>query len=198
MYLSLRIEQLRGHLAGLAPLIDAYERGDLDFSERALRWLNEAEQIMARLRLPEGAEMSSLRSSITKAPDDLGDRADGMRASRHARMRAKNSATADALSRAESVMRGIVMESRSRLEEYEGKLVEAVTAAVLVGALPLPPFNPREAWLRHVWQALTEYEPTRPTTVYLASALNGVDRLWLLDEIFSRLLDTELPVFDFG
>jgi hypothetical protein len=198
MLLAVRIEKLREHLAGLAQLVDAYERGDIDFPDRCLRWLDAAEQVMAQLRLPEGAEMASLRSSITRAPDDVPDRAEGTRASRQARARARNAAAASALSRAEAVMRGVILDAREQLQEYERKLVEAVTAAVLMGVLPLPPESPRESWLRRVWQALTQYEPTRPTTVYLASALQGVDRLWLLDEILSRLLDPELPVFEFS
>lgn len=197
MFLAIRIDKLRDHLAGLGPLIDAYERGDHDFPDKALAWLKQSEDVMASLRLPEGAEMASLRSSITKATDELPDREEGHRAPRHARQRARNAAAANALQRAEGIMGGRILDAEQRLQEYEGKLIEAVVGAVLVDIVPLPPGPQREAWLRQVWKAMAQHAATRPTTIYLASALRAVDRLWLLDEIMARLLDPELPVFEF-
>jgi hypothetical protein len=196
VFLALRIERLRELLAELGPLVDGYETGDAEFPERSLAWLGRAEKVMAELRLPECAELASLRGAITKSANELPDRVDGGRASRRSRQRARSAAAADALERAESIMRERMLDAERELHEYEGKLVEAITAAVLIGIVPLPPRTPREPWLAQVWTALAQHEATRPTTIYLASTLHGVDRLWLLDAIFNRLFDTELPVFD--
>lgn len=53
MIWSVRLQMIDNHLATLAPLIDAYAKGDYNFVPRTLAWLQETEGMMSRLHLPD-------------------------------------------------------------------------------------------------------------------------------------------------
>ncbi|WP_394828966.1 hypothetical protein [Pendulispora albinea] len=185
MFLFLRIERLGEHLGSLKVLIDNYQRNDPKFIAAALAWLTAAEKVMSELRLPEGSEMSSLRSRILRVPDAAtGDEA----RARSAVRRAQNVAANESLERAEVVLRQIVVDAEQRLERFEEKLAEGMTDAIVAGAIP-----PRQAvwmdWLRQVWQCLVQFQETRALTTYLAASLSGPDRLFILDRVLARLSD---------
>ncbi|WP_341504079.1 hypothetical protein [Gallaecimonas sp. GXIMD4217] len=192
MVLFIQVEKLRDFLATMKPLIDAYQQGDYGFSVRALKWLEDAQELMSQLRLPEGGEMSALRGQVLKAGDVAQD--DDGRRTRAAIRRACSAAAADALQRAEAVMRSRIQEGEERLGHFEEKLCEALTAATLVDAFPTPPTQPRQLWLQQVWSALSCHQSIRPTTVYLATSLMSSDRLYLLDKIMNRLFQEEMAV----
>lgn len=61
MILFVQVEKITEFLATLSPLIDEYKAGNYAFAVRAIDWFQGAEDLMSSLRLPEGAEMSSLR-----------------------------------------------------------------------------------------------------------------------------------------
>jgi hypothetical protein len=196
MIWSVRLQMIDTHLATLAPLIDVYAKGDPNFVPRVLAWLEESEKMMSRLHLPEGAEMSSLRGQILKAADTAKD--EEGRPTRRAIRHAQNAAAADALTRTEALLQARAREAEQKLEHYEEKLVQAVTAAGLIkGTIPPPTGESREKWLRQIWANLTRHDALRPTTMYLASALTAADRLVLLDRIMSRLLEPDLPVLSY-
>lgn len=193
MIWSVRLQMIDNHLATLAPLIDAYAKGDHNFVPHTLAWLQETEGMMSRLHLPEGAEMSSLRGQILKTADTARD--EEGRSTRRAIRQAQNAAAADALTRTEALLQARAREAEQKLEHYEEKLVQAVTAAGLInGTIPSPAGESREKWLRQIWANLTRHDALRPTTMYLAAALSTVDRLFLLDRIMSRLTQPDLPV----
>jgi hypothetical protein len=185
VFLFLRIERLGEHLAELKELMDRYQRGDPRFSVEALQWLVRAEKVMSELRLPQGSEMSALRSRVLRVADAAPA---GEERSRTALRRAQNTAATEALERAEVVMRQIVIEAEERLGRFEEKVAEGVTTAAMAGALParVPVWMD---WLRQVWQSLVQCGETRALTVYLAASLPGPDRLFLLDRVLSRLAD---------
>lgn len=193
MIWSFRQQKIVAHLATLAPLIDAYAHGDYNFVPKVLAWLQETETLMSMLQLPEGAEMSSLRGQIIKAADAAKD--EEGRQTRRAIRQAQNVAAADALTRTESLLQARAREAEDHLDHFEEKLVQAITAAGLVnGTIPMPPLSSREKWLRQIWANLNMHEALRPSTMYLASSLSTIDRLFLLDRIMTRLLQTDLPV----
>lgn len=192
MILFVQVEKITEFLATLSPLIDEYKAGNYAFAVRAIDWLQGAEDLMSSLRLPEGAEMSSLRGQILKAGDIAKD--DEGRRTRAAIRRSCNAAAADALERAECILRRRVVEADEKLQHFEEKLSEAVTAAVLVEAFPYPPVAPRQAWLEQVWSGLSRHQSIRPTTIYLATSLLASDRLYLLDRIMNRLFQSSASV----
>ncbi|AKT43562.1 hypothetical protein [Chondromyces crocatus] len=185
MFLFMRIERLGAHLSTLKALMDNYQRGDPRFITDSLAWLTTGEKVMSELRLPQGSEMSALRSRILRVSDALPGGEDRTRA---VLRRAQNAAATEALERAEAVMRQIVVEAEERLERFEEKLAEGVTTAAMAGGLP--PRSPVWMdWLRQVWHALVQCAETRSLTVYLAASLPTPDRLFLLDRVLSRLAD---------
>lgn len=191
MILSVGLQMINTHLATLAPLIDAYAKGDYDFVPRVMAWLKETEKMMSHLHLPEGAEMSSLRGQIIKAADVAKD--EEGRQTRRVIRQAQNAAAADALSRTETLLQARAREAEQKLEHYEEKLIPAIPQALINGMIPRPSGNTREAWLRQVWANFTNDKDLGPLTIYLSSALTTADRLFLLDRILSRLLLPDPP-----
>ncbi|MCA9720424.1 MAG: hypothetical protein KC468_37525 [Myxococcales bacterium] len=189
MALFAQIETIAEQLRGLAPIVDRYEAGDPEFPRATAAWLRDAERLMASHKLPEGAELPALRASIAAAADQV--RADEGRAYRR---RAANVAAASALERAEQLLREQHQRAARRLEHFEEKLIEAVTAAVIIDLVQRPPAKRWEEWLHKVWAELTAHTATRPTTVYIATSLSSPDRLYILDRVLSRLVELELPV----
>ena len=186
MILCVQFEQLGALLNSLAPLIDRYQKGDSQFVSEALKWLEEVEQTMSRLRLPEGAEMSSLRSQILKAEDQQFGASD--RPKRSVIRRANNVAASDALARAEEILRQRVMSAEERLQTFEGKLTEGLTAFLLENELPVNQGD-STAWLNLIWQQFKEYDATRPLLIYLSASLTATDRNFILMRVLSRLLE---------
>lgn len=182
--LCMQLDGLSEHLEGLAPLLDSYRDGKLDYPERALAWLSEAEQLMGRLRLRQGAEMSALRSRILKAEDAL--RMADSEAGRSAVRRARNAATSEALERAETILRERVSAAEERLTMFEDKLCEGFTAFLLQAALPEKDV-PHMQWLDKIWQALNGLDATRPLALYFAASLAPMDRSYILDRVLHRV-----------
>lgn len=192
MFHSIMMERLSACAAEIADVMDYYTQRDPSFPARALLWLKDAEKVMSELRLPEGAEMATLRGAILKA-DDVARDDEGKR-TRRAITHARNAAAADSLARGEEILRTRIAQSEDRLAHFEGKLVEAMTAAVLLGLIPERGGHPLEGWLRQVWESLNGRQELRPTMIYMAAALKSVDRLYVLNQVMSRVMERDLPV----
>jgi hypothetical protein len=184
MILCVHIERLGPRLASLAALMDSYQRGEPEFPDAALRWLDETEKTMASLRLTEASELSALRGTVLKTKDDLSTRE--KRPARSAIRSARNAAAVDALSRAEEFVRERVRESEHRLDQFEEKLCEGMTALLLQVALPNPGIEGTTR-LRQTWRLLQQQDCTKALAIYLDASLSMVDRLYLLDRVLGRL-----------
>lgn len=194
MLLAMRVERLSERLRELGAVVDRYERGDPDFAGAAIAWLRATEQLLLSLRTREGAELSTLRASITKAGERCGLDDPEHVARRSVVRRARAVAAAEALERAGAILQQTSTDDEARLRHFESKLIEALTAGVLVGLVPFPPEEPRERWLALIWQRLAGHQATRPTAVYLTAALHAPDRLYVLDRVITRLAETHLGV----
>lgn len=194
MFLSMCAENIGERLRGLGAVVDRYERGDPEFPEAAIAWLRAGEQLLLGLRVREGAELATLRGSITRAGERSSDRDPEQTSRRGAARRARAVAAAEALERAAALLQQAAADAESRLRHFETKLTEAMTAAVLVGLVEPQADDPRERWLARLWQRLAAHQATRPTAVYLAAALHAPDRLYLLDRVVARLVEPNLGV----
>lgn len=142
---------------------------------------------MSALRLPEGAELSVLRGRIIQVQDRI-VRTDPGQSLRSQVRRGRNTAAAEALGRAEEILRRRVQAAEERLKHFEDKLCEGVTAFLLQNKLPEETSGGlRQSWLNQVWNEFKQFQPTRPLALYLHTALPSVDRLYLLDAILSRM-----------
>ncbi|NJC87481.1 MAG: hypothetical protein FIA97_13335 [Methylococcaceae bacterium] len=184
MILSMQNEKLSPHLQDLAPLLDAYQKGDPAFPDAALKWLSEVEKTMSSVRLREGSEISTLRGRILKASDALN--AGGEKPPRSQVKSARNVAAAEALERGEEILRTIIQTNQERLQRFEDKLCEGMTALALLVEIPLRQDSTTQ-WLTAVWRLLRSQDSTRPLATYLAASLNGVDRLFILEAVLGRM-----------
>lgn len=179
-----QIERVGPQLESLSPLVECYRRGEFDFPDRALRWLDETEKLLAGLRVPGSTEIVTLKGRILKAADSLA--ADEGKPARSRVRSARNAAAMSALERAEEILRDCRAQAEDRLDQFEGKLCEGLTALSL--QVPLPDrYEPATAWLTEIWTIMAQTPPTRPLATYLAASLSMVDRLFLLDTVLSRL-----------
>ncbi len=160
----------------------------MDFSAMATDWLSNAEQILRELRAPEASEIVSLKANI------LATTIRGSDAPAAGRRRAEAASVLQALRRAEELLRTRALNNEGHVDSFEEKLIEAVGALAIVGDLPDRGGQSSSAWAKAVWQVLASHPTTRPTSLWLAASLSGVDRLVLLDRILLRLSDSELPV----
>lgn len=184
MILSVQIERLAPHLQALAPLLDAYQKGEPSFPDRALAWLSEVERTMAGVQLRQGSEISSLRGRIIKAADAL---VSGPEKPPRSQVRsARNAAAAEALERAEDILRTITEANQERLQRFEDKLCEGMTALALQVDIPAPN-GASTAWLNEVWRLLRAQDATRPLYLYLSTSLSMVDRLYIMESVLSRM-----------
>ncbi len=188
MILAVHLEKLTSYLSTLALLIDQYKSGEPDFADNALKWLEEAEKIMSQLRLLEGSEMSALRSRIIKVADAS---ALESKATKSNLRKARNAAAAEALERAESIMRGRLLTADERLRFFEEKLCEGMTALLLQSPLP-EKRGPYTEWLDLVWDLLRQEKSTHPLVLYITASLTPYDRSLILDRVLNRVTKEKL------
>ena len=184
----MRAEKLRDCLAALPGVLSRYEAGQLDFTALALDWLSTAETLLREQRVPEATEILTARTRVL-ASDDRSQAAGKTGA---ARRRERALSAVDALCQAESLLRKHLLASEGEVDAYEEKLVEAVTALIVLGHLPPVGELDRQAWAQEVWARLESEEATRPTAVWLSAALAAPDRLFLLDRILQRLRSSRM------
>lgn len=189
MILCVQIDKLGSCLSTLAPLMDCYQNGKPGFPDDTLKWLEDAEKTMSMLRLTDGAEMSALRGRILKAPDALP--AENGRPTRAAVRRARNAAAAEALERAEAILRRRLLDAEDRLRHFEDKLCEGITAFLLQNSLPKKKSS-HQAWLNQIWARFNKFQATRPLAIYIAASLAQVDRCYILDQVLTRAAENDI------
>lgn len=177
-------EKLSPHMQELASLLDAYQKGDPAFPDQALKWLAEVEKTMASVRLREGSEISTLRGRILKAADALNTGAE--KPPRSQVKSARNVAAAESLERAEEILRTVTEANQERLQRFEDKLCEGMTALALLVEIPSRQGSTTQ-WLATVWRLLRAQDSTRPLATYLAASLNSIDRMFIMEGVLSRM-----------
>lgn len=183
----LTIEKIRGQLAHLPSLLERYQRGDLDFPDITVAWLETVEKELGNLRLTELSELAILRGRVLKAAEETG-LADSPIGGKRAHQRARrNTAAVESADRAESILRNRIQQSETRLQAFEDKLCEGLTAFLLENPLTGDAGPSSESQLRNLWQSLAQYAPTRPLIIYLSVALASTDRFYLLGQVMRRM-----------
>lgn len=174
-------------------LINLYQNGDMSFPLKTLRWLEEAEKGMSEMKIPEGAEMSSLRGSIIKVEDKM--KAEDKMVKRSEIKAAVNNAAAEAISRTEEILRERMLESEAILKEFQNKLCEGMTAFLLQNEIPQKGVSYNN-WLNLIWNMMCDQQATKPLTLYIKSSLSSFDRYYILNNIMRNVMDEELKNFE--
>lgn len=183
------IEELKKRSKLVPFLIDMYKKSDSSFSKHVIEWLEKNEEIMSKLHLSEGGEMSVLRSRILKFTDTY--RPADERLTQSALRKGKNAETASVVERAEEIIRIAIQESEERLLQFENKLCEGMTAFLLENELP-PQGRNYMVWLNQIWQMIKAQNSTKALAMYISASLVAYDRTYILDKVISRLSEDEL------
>ena len=186
MILAMQTKELGERLSLVAPLVDLYKKGDATFPEKVINWLEVTEKSMSQLHLPEGSEMSSLRSKILKNNDILYPGRE--KPTRSELRKSRNAEAASSLERGEEILRVRLSMSEDRLTEFENKLCEGVMAYLLENELP-PNTGDYATWLRNVWEVFAQQPATKALAIYLSASLSAFDRSYILDKVLSRVCE---------
>ena len=186
MILSMQIKELNEQLALVSPMVDLYKKGDATFPDKVIGWLESTEKTMSQLHLPEGSEMSSLRSKILKNGDIL--RTGDNRATRSELRKSRNAEAASSLERAEEIIRLRLRMSEDRLTEFENKLCEGITAFLLENELP-PNHGNYTYWIQQIWELFAHQQSTKALAIYLSASLAAFDRMFIMERVISRVCE---------
>jgi hypothetical protein len=183
--LAITREKVLEHLREVPRLADLYRDRDPAFRERVLDWLSQVEQSLGRLRNPLASRAAAERTTILAVADGL--REPGIDGSVGLR-KATRATVSLALRRVERALRELVETTDRKLDEGREKMTQLLAVATTAKPIPLPPTEPRQAWLEKVWRSLETSNGTQGMYAYLNAALRPSDRLYLLDEIVTNLV----------
>lgn len=176
-------------LLQLPPLIDAYQRGDLNFAERAVHWLRELEQGLGRLRSPLTSLASRQRARIIAAMDGFSDPA--LARPKPSRRKAINATASLALGELEQQLVSRVQEIDAKFDAWRDKLAQFISVASSAVPIPLPPTEPRRQWLQQIWNNWENVDDTQAMYRYLNTVMVPGDRLQLLSELLDNAVNSD-------
>ena len=190
--LAIERELIITSLAELAGLVDRYQRGDPDFVPAVLSHLDALEQRLSRLRSSHVGLPAAARVAIVAAAD--GGAPEGETPPRRsAARRAARVAAADALRRIEEVLHGRLAQIDGRFDQLREKLNQLLAVTTPSRPIPLPPREPRSAWLADIWASVGTVPEARSMFHYLGASLSRLDREYLLGDAIENLIDALQP-----
>jgi hypothetical protein len=98
------------------------------------------------------------------------------------------STASTALKTCEGKLNEAILVIDARLQLMREKLVQLLAVSSAHSPIPLPPTEPRSAWLAAVWKGLRVTNETLGLHRYLEGSLDPADRLHLLGEVLHNLL----------
>ena len=186
--LGLLYEEATQLLLDLAPVVKGRVAGDAEFIPQAVAWIQRAEALLARHRSPAVSVASMQLLTLTGVV--RGGGTPGMGAV--TRRRAALQSAAEAQGAVEAVVRESAQDAAAALAEVRVKMAQLLAVSSATNPIPLPPSEPRAAWLMEVWRNLSNGPETRNMHAYLAVTLSIDDRLYLLDQLLRNLLADRL------
>jgi len=179
-------EKLMEMLLQVPALISLYQSQDSAFVPSVLQWMTDSENELKRLRSPLASQCATERGRLLASVDGFPDAE--LRAREGGLRKAARATGALCLGRVEASMRQRVNELDAQLAQATDKMAQLLALGSAQSPLPLPPTEPRSAWLAQVWQQLGGVNETRHLHGYLASLLTASDRLYLLEQATDNLL----------
>lgn len=180
-------EILLEKLLKLPELIDAYQRNDSDFVAHANSWLLELERSLGQLRNPLTSMVANQRSRLLSVQD--GYRDPSFIDKKISRRRAVNIAASLVLGEVESALSKLIKEIDDKFDLWREKLAQFISVASTSVPIPLPPTEPRQEWLKLVWNSWQVIEETRAMYNYLNTSMAPNDRIQLLGELLDNHLN---------
>lgn len=175
-------------LLQLPELIDTYQRGDMDFSVKAITWLKNLETSLGQLRSPLVSRASRQRARIVAAHEGVRDSI--LKNGRLSRRKEINATASFALAEIEQELVIQVQEIDRKFDVWRDKLAQFISVASNAEPIPLPPTEPRREWLQYVWRNWSHLEDTQAMYRYLNTVMEPGDRLHLLGELLEHSMDS--------
>lgn len=182
--LSYAREQLNEQLSRLSAVVDLYARNEPDFVERALEWIRETETRLQKLRNPRASLLAAERGKLLAAHEGRPEGAGRSSARRQAR-----AVASEVLSACEASVREVIADADRRLDDTRTRLAQIVAVASAKQPIPLPPTEPRTAWLSKIWTGMSLVPEASGMVTYISATTRHVDILYLLDDLLSNLIE---------
>jgi hypothetical protein len=181
-------ERIVAHLHEMPPLIDLYQRHNPLVIDKSIDWLDSVEKSLMQLRNPLASFVATERGKIIATSD--GYRDDAIALDHRSKRKVRMATTAVILSRVEESLHRLVIDIDEQFSDWRERMAQFIAVATNnSNGIPLPPTEPREQWLKSVWQSFTVTPETRGMYNYLNTAINQTDRLYLLNELIENLIN---------
>ncbi|MBP8829543.1 MAG: hypothetical protein KBG98_07815 [Desulfobacter sp.] len=172
----------------LPALIDAYQQGEVGFADKAISWLHELEQSLAKLRSPLTSLASRQRARIVAAQN--GFREGPLNGVKLSRTKSVNVTASQALGEVEAKLVSQVHMIDQKFDAWRDKLAQFISVASKSVPISLPPSSPRRDWLKQTWQSWGAIEETKSMYSYLNTVMSPGDRLHLFDELLENNMNS--------
>jgi hypothetical protein len=181
-------ERMMDSLSQVSKLIDMYQRRESQFIEKTVAWLTAAEESLLQIKSPLASFVAAERGKLLAASDGYINHE--INPGRHSNRKTQAAMAALVLSRVELAVRNQIVHIDEKFDALREKMIQFVAVSTANGSpsytLPAP-FEPREAWLKTVWESLKVSAETANMRNYLNTALTPSDRLYLLDSFIDNL-----------
>ena len=182
-------EQIITHLHELPSLINMYQEQDFRFIEKSIQWLVSVENTLIALRNPLASYVAVERGKIIASHS--GYQNENISPEHLSKRKIRMATTALVLSEVEESLHQIVIDIEKQFSIWREKMAQFVAVATNnnSGAIPLPPTEPRNEWLKSSWANFAVSPETQGMYNYLNTAMSQSDRLYLLNELIENLIN---------
>jgi len=174
-------------LLELPRLIDGYQKGDYNFSEKAVSWLRDLERSLGRLRSPFTSVASIQRARVIKVLDGFGD--PGLKVSKRSKRKEISATASLALGEVERELIRGVRDIDHKFDAWREKLAQFISVASNSEPIPMPSEKKiQREWLQKIWRKWGKIEETQGMYRYLNTVMAPGDRLYLLSELMENVV----------
>jgi len=185
--LALTRERIVAHLQQVAQLIDVYQRRDPTFVDKTVTWLSELEEMLLQLKNPLASFVAVERGKVLALSD--GYRNGDSIASGTSKRRAGYATTVVVLGEVESALLDMLKDIDIKFGSWREKMAQFLAVATAGAPISLPDSGPTQSWLQSVWEELPVSAETGNMYNYLNTVMTLTDRLYILEELISNLLN---------
>jgi len=177
-----------GKLLTASPaLIAKYERGDPDFREATLLWLNEAERVLGKYSLPQVAGISALKGKLLAATNGIVEKSYlVLPGSVQNRRKTQRAVSALIFNQAQELIVGLHADMSEKRTEALKYLRQMVMLMEQQNLLPVTKGVSRSQVLARLFASMRSNPGSMAAARHVLSLVNLADALRLLDEILTE------------
>ena len=183
--LFLTRERLKQQLQQVGHLTDLYQSRDANFTERVIQWLAKVEENLQQLRNPLSSFIATERARILASLD--GHRDPQLNDNKTSRSKASAATASLVLNQVVTRLLTVIQQIDDKFDAWREKMAQLLALASMKNPIPLPPTEPRQAWLQKVWRQMGQCEEAKGMYVYLNATMGPNDKWQLLDELIINM-----------